>query len=146
MIDHAGARAIEEQLCFAAVWSGMSWDEAGENIFYEVETSYMASQATVQEFVSLIGTNLSMGEPFLSRQKMAKQPLHKMDVLDYHTKVQGVANTVADLLAEALEEQDALLLVMLQMELRIVREWIVTNLKSPEEVFKKIGIHSKANR
>jgi len=70
---------------------------------------------------------------------MAKQPLHKMDVLDYHTKVQGVANTVADILAEALEEQDTLLLAMLQMELRIVREWIVTNLKSPEEVFKKLA-------
>ena len=69
-IDRAGARAIEEQLCFAAVWSGMSWEEAGENIGYEVDTSYMASQGTVQEFVSLMGANLSMGAPFLSKQNL----------------------------------------------------------------------------
>jgi len=42
-IDRAGAHAIEEQLCFAAKWSGMSREEAGENISYEVDTSYMAS-------------------------------------------------------------------------------------------------------
>jgi len=70
---------------------------------------------------------------------MVKQPLHKLDVLDYHTKVQGVANTVADIFAEAFEEQDTLLLAMLQMELRVVREWIVKNQKSPEEVFKKLA-------
>jgi hypothetical protein len=69
-IDRAGARAIEEQLCFAAVWSGMSWYEAGESISYEVDTSYMASQGTVREFVTLMGANLSMGEPFLSRQNL----------------------------------------------------------------------------
>jgi len=69
-IDRAGARAIEEQLCIAAVWTGMSWDEAGKNISYEVDTSYMASQGTVQEFVSLMGANLSMGQPFLSRQNL----------------------------------------------------------------------------
>jgi hypothetical protein len=69
-IDRAGARAIEEQLCFAAKWSGMSWEEAGENISYEVDTSYMASQGTVQEFVSLMGANLSMGAPFLSKQNL----------------------------------------------------------------------------
>ena len=69
-IDRAGARAIEEQLCFAAVWSGMSWEEAGKNIGYEVDTSYMASQGTVQEFVSLMGANLSMGAPFLSKQNL----------------------------------------------------------------------------
>ena len=77
-IDRAGARAIEEQLCFAAVWSGMSWKEAGDNIGYEVDTSYMASQGTVQEFVSLMGANLSMGAPFLSRQNLYSiiQKLH----------------------------------------------------------------------
>ena len=69
-IDRAGARAIEEQLCYAAVWSGMTWEQAGENISYEVDTSYMASQGTVQEFVQLMGANMSMGQPFLSRQNL----------------------------------------------------------------------------
>ena len=84
-IDRAGAKAIEEQLCFAAVWSGMSWDEAGKNIGYEVDTSYMASQGTVQEFVSLMGANLSMGAPFLSRQNLYSivQKLHPSTLTDY---------------------------------------------------------------
>jgi hypothetical protein len=30
----------------------------------------MASQGTVQEFVSLMGANLSMGQPFLSQQNL----------------------------------------------------------------------------
>ena len=48
----------------------MTWQQAGENIGYEVDTSYMASQGTVQEFVSLMGANLSMGAPFLSQQNL----------------------------------------------------------------------------
>ena len=69
-MDRAGARAIEEILCYAAVWSGMTWDEAGQKIAYEVDTSYMANQGTIQEFVSLMGANLSMGTPFLSKQNL----------------------------------------------------------------------------
>ena len=69
-IDRAGARAIEEQLCYAAVWSGMTWEQAGENISYEVDTSYMASQGTVQEFVQLMGANMAMGKPFLSKRNL----------------------------------------------------------------------------
>ena len=42
----------------------MPWKEAGENISYEVDTSYMASPGTVEEFVSLMGANLAMGAPF----------------------------------------------------------------------------------
>ena len=84
-IDSAGARAIEEQLCFAAVWSGMTWDQAGENISYTVDTSYMASQGTVQEFVSLMGANLSMGTPFLSKQNLYAilQKLHPNTLTDW---------------------------------------------------------------
>ena len=86
-IDSAGARAIEEQLCFAAVWSGMTWDQAGESISYTVDTSYMASQGTVQSFVSLMGANLSMGTPFLSRQNLWSivEKLHPGTLTDYET-------------------------------------------------------------
>jgi hypothetical protein len=86
-IDRAGARAIEEQLCFAAKWSGMSWEEAGENISYEVDTSYMASQGTIQEFVSLMGANLSTGLPFLSKRNLygIVQKLYPSTLTDWNT-------------------------------------------------------------
>jgi len=63
----------------------MSWDEAGKNIGYEVDTSYMASQGTVQEFVSLMGANLSMGAPFLSRENLYNivQKFYPSTLTDY---------------------------------------------------------------
>jgi len=36
----------------------------------EVDTSYMASQGTIQEFVSLMGANMSTGQPFLSKRNL----------------------------------------------------------------------------
>jgi len=86
-IDRAGAHAIEEQLCFAARWSGMSWAEAGENISYEVDTSYMASQGTIQEFVSLMGANMSTGQPFLSKRNLygIVQKLYPSTLTDWET-------------------------------------------------------------
>ena len=48
----------------------MSWAETGQSISYDVDTSYMASQGTVQEFVSLMGANLSTGQPFLSKRNL----------------------------------------------------------------------------
>jgi len=78
---------VEEQLCFAAKWSGMSWEEAGENISYEVDTSYMASQGTIQEFVSLMGANMSSGQPFLSKQNLygIVQKLYPSTLTDWDT-------------------------------------------------------------
>lgn len=69
-IDRAGARAIEEQLCFAAVWAGATWDEAGSRISFEVDTSYMENDnRTVSEFVGLMAANIGAdGKPLLSRK------------------------------------------------------------------------------
>ena len=77
---------------------------------------------------------------------MPKQPLHHNiaqheAVLEFHTKVQGVANTVAELLTEAISGEDAALLAMLQTELRSVRALIIRNqnpLQSTKEVFQRL--------
>ena len=39
-IDRTGARAIEEQLCFASLWSGASLDETRRRIAYTADVSY----------------------------------------------------------------------------------------------------------
>jgi len=59
-------------------------------------------------------------------------------VWSFHSQVQGVANAVAELLSEAIGEQDEALLAMLQTELRTVREWILGNEQSPQVVFEKL--------
>lgn len=69
-IDLAGARAIEEQLCFAARWAGATEREAGEWISYTVDTSYMGDTATLQEVVSLLTANSAGGRKLLSRQNL----------------------------------------------------------------------------
>ncbi len=69
---------------------------------------------------------------------MAKQPLDRNAVLDYHTRVQGFANAVADMLSKAISEQDVALLAMLQTELRPVRELILRN-QNPLQSYKKIS-------
>jgi hypothetical protein len=69
-IDSAGARAIEEQLCFAARWAGATLREVGDRISFKVDTSYMGNHATLQEIVSLITSNRSSGRPLLSRRNL----------------------------------------------------------------------------
>ena len=69
---------------------------------------------------------------------MAKQPLDRNAVLDFHTRVQGEANIVAELLSEAMSGQDAALLAMLQTKLRPIRQLILRNenpLQSTEEIY-----------
>jgi len=45
---------------------------------------------------------------------------------------------LAELLSDAISEQDESLLAMLQTELRTVREWILGNKQSPKVVFEKL--------
>ena len=61
-----------------------------------------------------------------------------MNVWAFHSQVQGVANAVAELLSDAIGEQDEALLAMLQTELRTVRGWILANKQSPKVVFEKL--------
>jgi SPP1 gp7 family putative phage head morphogenesis protein len=67
-----------------------------------------------------------------------KQPIDKTTIWAFHSQVQGVANAVAELLSEAIGEQDEALLAMLQTELRAVREWVLGNKHSPKVVFEKL--------
>ena len=66
------------------------------------------------------------------------QPIDKTSIWAFHAQVQGVANAVAELLSEAIGEQDEALLAMLQTELRTVREWILGNKQSPKTIFEKL--------
>ena len=69
---------------------------------------------------------------------MTKQPVDLNNVWSFHSQVQGVANAVAELLSDAIGEQDESLLAMLHTELRTVREWILENKQSPKVVFEKL--------
>jgi len=64
--------------------------------------------------------------------------IDKTTIWFFHAQIQGVANAVAELLSEAIGEQDEALLSMLQTELRIVREWILGNKQSPKAIFEKL--------
>jgi len=67
-----------------------------------------------------------------------KKPIDRNNLWTFHAQVQGVANTVAELLSEAIGQQDSELLAMLQEEVRIVREWIIGNKKSPKAIIEKL--------
>jgi len=66
--------------------------------------------------------------------------IDKTTIWSFHAQVQGVTNAVAELLSEAIGEQDEALLAMLQTELRTVREWILGNKQSPKAIFEKLEI------
>ena len=51
------ARAIEEQLVFAAIWAGASAKEAGKRISYQADTSYLGSKFSLGEVTSFLVTN-----------------------------------------------------------------------------------------
>jgi SPP1 gp7 family putative phage head morphogenesis protein len=65
------------------------------------------------------------------------KPVDRQSTWAFHANVQGVANAVAELLSEAIGEQDGELLEMLQTELRTVRKWILGN-KNPKAIFEKL--------
>lgn len=67
-IDLAGEKAIEEQLCFAARWAGATWEEVGERISYEVDTSYAKTDFSLTEVTGLLSANLTLD--LLSKQAL----------------------------------------------------------------------------
>ena len=69
---------------------------------------------------------------------MTQKPVDQNSIWTFHSQVQGVANAVAELLSDAIGEQDEALLAMLQTELRTVREWILGNKQPPKVVFEKL--------
>lgn len=71
-IDQAGARAIEEQLIFASIWTGASEETAGNRISYLADTSYLNSDLTLGSITSFIEKNSTAdsGTPLLSRRNI----------------------------------------------------------------------------
>ena len=55
--DRTGARAIEEQLCFASLWSGATLEETRARISYEADVSYLGSEVQLDSVVELLKTN-----------------------------------------------------------------------------------------
>jgi hypothetical protein len=56
-IDKTGARAIEEQLCFASRWAGASVEETQRRIAYLPDTSYVGAEFALEAVVDLLKTN-----------------------------------------------------------------------------------------
>jgi hypothetical protein len=71
-MDQTGARAIEEQLCFASMWAGATSEEAGKRINYKADTSYLSTDIQLANVVQLMAGNQTAdgGRPFLSSQNM----------------------------------------------------------------------------
>lgn len=65
-IDKTSARAIEEQLRFAAIWAGATPEEAFDRITFEADTSYLGQEFQLQSVVSFIQANSQ--NKVLSRQ------------------------------------------------------------------------------
>lgn len=70
LIDQTGSRAIEEQLCYAAMWTGQSAEEAAKNITFQSDTAYLGAGTSISEIVSLISANASGQIPFLSKKNL----------------------------------------------------------------------------
>ncbi len=60
-IDKTGARGIEEQLCFASLWSGATYDETRRRIKYEPDVSYLGAEASLDAVVELLKANHETG-------------------------------------------------------------------------------------
>ena len=71
-IDQTGARAIEEQLIYASMWAGATFEEAGGRISYKADTSYLSSDFQLQSVVSLLSVNAMAdgGMPLLSKANL----------------------------------------------------------------------------
>ena len=60
-IDKTGARAIEEQLCFASRWAGATVEETCARISYRPDVSYVGAEFEMSEVVDLLKTNGETG-------------------------------------------------------------------------------------
>lgn len=95
-MDKTGARAIEEQIIFAAMWAGASYDEAYERISFEADTTYLGAEFQISAVVSFMRTNKDAR--LLSRQN-AYSILEKT--------FPGVISNFEDNEAQLMTEEDA---------------------------------------
>ena len=56
-VDKTGARAIEEQLTFAAVWTGDDQETAAKNIAFEADVNYFPHEIQLQSVIQLLEAN-----------------------------------------------------------------------------------------
>lgn len=71
-IDQAGARALEEQIIFAYVWAGATFDEAAKNVKFEANTSYLGDDFELSSVVQLLTANSAGGSKLLSDRQLYK--------------------------------------------------------------------------
>ena len=65
-MDKTGARAIEEQIIFAAIWAGATFKEAYDRISFEADTTYLGAEFQISSVVSFMQANKDAR--FLSKQ------------------------------------------------------------------------------
>lgn len=65
-MDKTGARAIEEQIIFAAIWAGATPREAYDRISFEADATYLGAEFQIQSVVSFM--QLNKESQLLSRQ------------------------------------------------------------------------------
>ena len=56
-MDKTGARAIEEQIIYAAIWAGATFEEAYKRITFESDTTYLGQEFQIQSVVAFINAN-----------------------------------------------------------------------------------------
>lgn len=71
-IDQTGARALEEQLVYAAMWAGASDRQAARRISYRADTSYLDSSFQLGAITTFIekNTTADAGHPLLSKRNI----------------------------------------------------------------------------
>lgn len=110
-MDKTGARAIEEQIIFAAIWAGATFDEAYERITFEADTTYLGAEFQIQSVVSFMQVNKEA-------QLLSKQNAYSV----LERTFPGVISNFEDNEAQLMTEQDsattdpALLTILSQLE------------------------------
>ena len=56
-MDQTGARAIEEQLCFASEWAGATREETADRITFSADTSYLSTDLQLQSVAAMLQIN-----------------------------------------------------------------------------------------
>ncbi|MDO4587975.1 MAG: hypothetical protein Q4C95_11880 [Planctomycetia bacterium] len=97
-IDRTGAKALEEQLVFASVWSGATFAEAGDRISFEADVSYLGTDFSLQTVVSLLQANQQT-------QTLSRQNLYSI----LEKSVPGTLSSFDDNEIQLVAETDAIL-------------------------------------
>lgn len=56
-MDKTGSRAIEEQIIYAAIWAGATFEQAYQRITFESDTTYLGQEFQIQSVVAFMQAN-----------------------------------------------------------------------------------------